>query len=123
MHPNVTSPVSDKILFLPWNWSCVEPALHNHDTLVATRCMLMLMANLQEISEAYGVLSPDGMALRGLFIIDKEGVVQVGHFAPNNADNATCTPHLSHMRLTTPCACIPASFLSLSAAPSAMSHC
>jgi peroxiredoxin (alkyl hydroperoxide reductase subunit C) len=32
----------------------------------------------KEISEAYGVLTDDGIALRGLFIIDKEGVVQVG---------------------------------------------
>jgi alkyl hydroperoxide reductase subunit AhpC len=32
---------------------------------------------VQEISQAYGVLSPDGIALRGLFIIDKEGIVQV----------------------------------------------
>lgn len=34
------------------------------------------------ISEAYGVLSSDGIALRGLFIIDKEGVVQ--HSTINN---------------------------------------
>lgn len=33
-------------------------------------------------SESYGVLSPDGIALRGLFIIDKEGVVQ--HSTINN---------------------------------------
>lgn len=32
---------------------------------------------MQEISQAYGVLSPDGIALRGLFIIDKDGIVQV----------------------------------------------
>lgn len=36
----------------------------------------------REISEAYGVLSEDGVALRGLFIIDKEGVVQ--HSTINN---------------------------------------
>ncbi len=37
-----------------------------------------LVADLKkEISQAYGVLSPDGIALRGLFIIDKDGVVQV----------------------------------------------
>ena len=36
----------------------------------------------REISEAYGVLSPDGVALRGLFIIDKAGVVQ--HATINN---------------------------------------
>lgn len=33
-------------------------------------------------SEAYGVLSADGIALRGLFIIDREGVVQ--HSTINN---------------------------------------
>ena len=32
---------------------------------------------LQEISAAYNVLSGDGIALRGLFIIDKDGLVQV----------------------------------------------
>ncbi len=36
----------------------------------------------REISEAFGVLSPDGVALRGLFIIDKEGIVQ--HATINN---------------------------------------
>lgn len=36
----------------------------------------------REISEAYGVLAPDGVALRGLFIIDKEGIVQ--HATINN---------------------------------------
>lgn len=42
-----------------------------------------LVADLKkEISDAYGVLSPDGIALRGLFIIDKEGVVQ--HSTINN---------------------------------------
>lgn len=42
-----------------------------------------LVADLKkEISEAYGVLTPDGIALRGLFIIDKEGVVQ--HATINN---------------------------------------
>ncbi|KAL4425788.1 hypothetical protein ABPG75_009804 [Micractinium tetrahymenae] len=42
-----------------------------------------LVADLKrEISEAYGVLSPDGVALRGLFIIDKDGVVQ--HATINN---------------------------------------
>jgi len=42
-----------------------------------------LVADLKkEISEAYGVLSPEGIALRGLFIIDKEGVVQ--HSTINN---------------------------------------
>lgn len=30
----------------------------------------------KEISEAYGVLLPDGVALRGLFLIDGEGVVR-----------------------------------------------
>lgn len=41
------------------------------------------MADLKkEISEAYGVLTEDGIALRGLFIIDKEGVVQ--HATINN---------------------------------------
>jgi peroxiredoxin (alkyl hydroperoxide reductase subunit C) len=42
-----------------------------------------LVADLKkEISEAYGVLTEDGIALRGLFIIDKEGVVQ--HATINN---------------------------------------
>ncbi|KAL4445796.1 hypothetical protein ABPG77_008995 [Micractinium sp. CCAP 211/92] len=42
-----------------------------------------LVADLKrEISEAYGVLSPEGVALRGLFIIDKEGIVQ--HATINN---------------------------------------
>jgi peroxiredoxin (alkyl hydroperoxide reductase subunit C) len=36
----------------------------------------------KEISEAYGVLTEEGVALRGLFIIDKEGVVQ--HATINN---------------------------------------
>ncbi len=36
----------------------------------------------REIAEAYGVLSGDGVALRGLFVIDKEGVVQ--HATVNN---------------------------------------
>ena len=36
----------------------------------------------REIAEAYGVLSPDGVALRGLFVIDREGVVQ--HSTINN---------------------------------------
>nr|BAM62786.1 2-cys peroxiredoxin [Chlorella vulgaris] len=36
----------------------------------------------REISEAYGVLGRDGVALRGLFIIDREGVVQ--HSTINN---------------------------------------
>lgn len=38
-----------------------------------------LVADLKkEISKAYGVLTEDGIALRGLFIIDREGVVQHG---------------------------------------------
>jgi peroxiredoxin (alkyl hydroperoxide reductase subunit C) len=42
-----------------------------------------LVADLKkEVSDAYGVLSPDGIALRGLFIIDREGVVQ--HATVNN---------------------------------------
>jgi len=42
-----------------------------------------LVADLKkEISEKYGVLSEEGIALRGLFIIDKEGVVQ--HATINN---------------------------------------
>jgi len=42
-----------------------------------------LVADLKkEISEKYGVLTEDGIALRGLFIIDKEGVVQ--HATINN---------------------------------------
>lgn len=36
----------------------------------------------KEIAESYGVLSPDGVALRGLYIIDKEGVIQ--HSTINN---------------------------------------
>jgi hypothetical protein len=42
-----------------------------------------LVADLKkQISESFGVLSEDGIALRGLFIIDKEGVVQ--HATINN---------------------------------------
>jgi peroxiredoxin (alkyl hydroperoxide reductase subunit C) len=42
-----------------------------------------LVADLKkEISKAYGVLTEDGIALRGLFIIDKEGVIQ--HSTINN---------------------------------------
>ena len=36
----------------------------------------------KEISEAYGVLTDEGVALRGLFIIDPEGIVQ--HATINN---------------------------------------
>jgi len=36
----------------------------------------------KSISQSYGVLLPDGIALRGLFLIDKEGVVQ--HALVNN---------------------------------------
>merc|ERR1712032_179767 len=36
----------------------------------------------KEISESFGVLTEDGIALRGLFIIDKQGVVQ--HATVNN---------------------------------------
>ena len=36
----------------------------------------------REIAEAYGVLSADGVALRGLYIIDREGVIQ--HSTINN---------------------------------------
>jgi peroxiredoxin (alkyl hydroperoxide reductase subunit C) len=42
-----------------------------------------LVADLKKsISESYGVLSDEGIALRGLFIIDKEGLVQ--HSTINN---------------------------------------
>ena len=41
-----------------------------------------LLGLKREISEAYGVLSADGVALRGLFIIDREGVIQ--HSTINN---------------------------------------
>ncbi|KAI8471919.1 MAG: 2-cys peroxiredoxin, chloroplastic [Monoraphidium minutum] len=42
-----------------------------------------LVADLKkEIASSFGVLSPDGIALRGLFIIDKEGHVQ--HSTINN---------------------------------------
>ena len=37
----------------------------------------LIISHLQEIAEKYGVLTPDGVALRGLFIIDKEGTIQV----------------------------------------------
>ena len=37
---------------------------------------------LAACSQAYGVLAEDGVALRGLFIIDKEGVIQ--HSTINN---------------------------------------
>ena len=34
------------------------------------------MADLKkEISESYGVLTDEGIALRGFFIIDKEGII------------------------------------------------
>lgn len=36
----------------------------------------------RELAKAYGVLSPEGVAYRGLFIIDKEGVIQ--HATVNN---------------------------------------
>jgi peroxiredoxin (alkyl hydroperoxide reductase subunit C) len=36
----------------------------------------------REVSEAYGVLSDEGVALRGLYIIDKEGIIQ--HSTINN---------------------------------------
>lgn len=36
----------------------------------------------KEIASSYGVLSPDGVSYRGLFIIDKEGIVQ--HSTVNN---------------------------------------
>lgn len=36
----------------------------------------------REVAQAYSVLSDEGVALRGLFIIDKEGVVQ--HATINN---------------------------------------
>ncbi|CDJ59087.1 peroxiredoxin, putative [Eimeria maxima] len=36
-----------------------------------------LLADVKkELASAYGVLLPDGMALRGLFLIDKNGIVQ-----------------------------------------------
>ena len=41
-----------------------------------------LARSLTQISEAYGVLTDEGIALRGLFIIDREGVVQ--HATINN---------------------------------------
>ncbi len=42
-----------------------------------------LVADLdKKISQAYGVLLPDGISLRGLFLIDKDGVVQ--HELVNN---------------------------------------
>ncbi|OEH77249.1 2-Cys peroxiredoxin BAS1, chloroplastic [Cyclospora cayetanensis] len=42
-----------------------------------------LMADVtKEVSKAFGVLLPEGMALRGLFLIDKEGIVQ--HALVNN---------------------------------------
>lgn len=43
-----------------------------------------LLADVKkEAAEAYGVLGEDGLALRGLFIIDDEGVIQ--HATINNA--------------------------------------
>lgn len=42
-----------------------------------------LVADLKkEVSNAFNVLTDDGIALRGLFIIDKEGVIQ--HCTINN---------------------------------------
>ncbi|GFH18004.1 thioredoxin peroxidase [Haematococcus lacustris] len=41
-----------------------------------------LVADLKkEISQAYGVLSPEGIALRGLYIIDKEGHSTINNLA------------------------------------------
>ncbi len=46
-------------------------------------CCLTQVADLKkEISRAYGVLTDEGIALRGLFLIDREGVVQ--HATINN---------------------------------------
>ncbi|KAL8447872.1 hypothetical protein Emed_004167 [Eimeria media] len=36
----------------------------------------LLADTTKEAAKAFGVLLPDGMALRGLFLIDKEGIVQ-----------------------------------------------
>jgi alkyl hydroperoxide reductase subunit AhpC len=65
---------------------------HNITAAAAAACYITgglgdlaypLVADLKkEISEAYGVLTDEGIALRGLFIIDKEGVVQ--HATINN---------------------------------------
>ena len=42
-----------------------------------------LVADLKkEVAKSYGVLTEDGIALRGLFIIDREGVIQ--HATINN---------------------------------------
>ena len=38
---------------------------------------MSLIADLNKrISESYGVLLPDGIALRGLYLIDREGIVR-----------------------------------------------
>jgi len=52
-----------------------------------------LVADLKkEIAKSYGVLTEDGIALRGLFIIDKEGVVQ--HGEPSRVCMISDTPSL-----------------------------
>ncbi len=57
----------------------VAPARFEGDTHHCVHARVC--TRVQEISEAYGVLSDEGIALRGLFIIDKEGVVQVRRLA------------------------------------------
>lgn len=42
----------------------------------------------REISQKYGVLSSDGVALRGLFLVDRE----VCHWAPNAHEFSPCFP-------------------------------
>ena len=55
-----------------------------------------LVADLdKKIAEAYDVLLPDGIALRGLFLIDKDGVVQ--HQVVNNLPLGRSVPEALRM--------------------------
>lgn len=59
------------------------PVCMSHDPGGVGDLKYPLVSDLKkEISEAYGVLTQEGVALRGLFIIDREGVVQ--HATINN---------------------------------------
>lgn len=61
----------------------------------------------KEISEAYGVLTDDGVALRGLFIIDPDGIVQhatINNLAfGRNVEETLRILQVWMMNLVTPC--------------------
>lgn len=64
--------------FCHYAWKQVEPKCGGIGNI-----QYPLVADLdKKISEAYGVLLPAGIALRGLFLIDKQGIVQ--HQLVNN---------------------------------------